>query len=221
MDKATIDWMLANLPSIELTDEAGQGIGRYITPPARLSFHSLDKPRAMEEGQKPKYGCSLIFPAEANLDIMKTAAGTAAMAFFGPKIEKAKQAEKFSPFRQQKNETWDGYGDDGLFIRISSEFPIVLLGEGGESDLIALPNPRWYDGMWVRAQVNVYAYEHKLGGPGVRFGAISVQKIADDEEFKGGTGSATVGMGAIKLPGAAVNSSAPATAPKTAGANLF
>lgn len=221
MDKATIDWMLANIPSVELLDEAGQGIGRYTTPPARLSFHSLDKPRAMEEGQEPKYSCSLIFPPAANLDVLKTAAGNAAIAYFGGRVAQVKGHPKFSPFREQRLEKWDGYGDDGLFIRISSQFPVVLLGEGGETDLIALPNPRWYDGMWVRAQVNTYAYEHKLGGPGVRFGAISVQKIADDEEFTGGNGSATVGMGAIKLPGAAANSSAPATAPKTAGANLF
>lgn len=223
MDKATIDWMLANLPSVELTDENGNGIGRYITPPARLSFSHLDKPSKMDGAAgEAKYSASLIFPPAADLSLLKKAAGDAAFAKWGDKTKQVASRPGFSPFYAQAEKDWDGYGDDGLFIRVSSQFPIVLLGEGGAeaNDLITLPNPRWYDGIWVRGQVNCYAYE-QTGNAGVRFGGIVLQKIADDEEFKGNGGEAIKSMGAIKLPGAAGNSSAPATAPKTAGANLF
>lgn len=180
MDSAKLQAMLAKYPCAEIVGENG-GVA-YITCPARLAFAALDKPKPPMSGSagEPKFQTALVFPVNADLSVLKSAAGKAASEKFGARLESLRARLK-SPFRDQgeKAEDYEGYEAGGLYINVSSQFkPPVLDG----SLQVITDYSKVYSGMWVRAKLTCYAFD-KAGSVGVAFGLVSLQKLADDERF--------------------------------------
>jgi hypothetical protein len=46
---------------------------QFLLPVSRIAFHDLFVPKAFQEGQKPKYGVTLLFPADETFDVYKAA----------------------------------------------------------------------------------------------------------------------------------------------------
>src|ERR1043165_1868860 len=153
--------------------------GKLIPPEARLSFPSLFVPRAPMEGSagEPKYGCTLLFPKDADLSALKAAASAAVRAKGGDK----KTSNLRSPFRDGSEKDLDGY-EGCIFINVTSKQKPGVVDENVQP--IIDPSAS-YAGCYVRASVKAYAYE-KAGNRGVAFGLNNIQKTRDGEAFGGG-----------------------------------
>lgn len=181
-------WLLEQYPCKALTNDTGEAIERWITCPARLAFPELIEPKKMEgNAGDPKYSCTLLFPAGADLTVLNQAAADAARAKFGQGVN-LKGLRK--PFREQGDKDFDGFEAGAVYINCSSQYKPPIFSEN--KDKIEATDPRVYAGMWVRAKVTCYAYD-QAGNKGVAFGLVSLQRLADDEAFK--TGGADNGEG--------------------------
>lgn len=157
-----------------------------LTPVGRASFPVLAQPKANESGDL-KYSMTLIFD--------KAAQQTPEFRALKDAAEKAIQAKWPGDSRPRKlkmpfltvddlDKIPDGYTDDCVFIRMSSNNrPQVV----GRDPSVKIDATEVYPGMYVRASVRAYAWTHKTGGNGVSFGLGNVQIVKDGERFGGGT----------------------------------
>lgn len=163
--------------------------GKIITPLARASFVYLFSPqKSMEVGKEATYGITLLFPADADLSILKTKAHEALVEKFGAaKVADPDFVAKLrTPFRDQGEFDYDGYVKGSKFIRASAKLeykPAVV--DAQNNDIIE--SRQLYSGCYVRAALVPFAYEAK-GNKGVSFGLRFVQKIRDGEPLGGGGG---------------------------------
>ena len=101
----------------------------FKTPECRLSYaSSLYKPRAQSEGGEPKYGCTLIFPKTARVELEKQVLAAIVEEWGpdkGPQMAKAGLIK--SPFlagdgkearNKKTGEIHPGMGADVFFIRV-------------------------------------------------------------------------------------------------------
>ena len=169
----------------------------FKTPMCRLSYaQSLYKPRA-QDGGKPKYGCTLIFPKSAKAELEAKVA----------EVLKAEWGEKFpgmikaglikSPFlagdgREARNKTTlelhPGMGADVFFIRTQANedrAPWVRWKDKNTQETEA----NVYSGCYGRAVVNLFAWTHPTNGSGVSFGILGFQKLSEGERLGGSGGS--------------------------------
>jgi hypothetical protein len=155
------------------------------TPKARLSFPNLFRAKAAEEGQEPKYSCTLLFSPEAQATpefaAMKAAAQAVVVAKFGNKIPPNLR----NPFRAAEEKADKaGYEPGWVFINISSkERPgVVHVTPAGMQRV--LDEGDVYPGCFVIASVSPYAYDQK-GNRGVSFGLNNVLKVGDGDPLGG------------------------------------
>lgn len=182
MDAKTIKAMCDRWPARQLKDNDGNAVERWMTGPVRLSFSSFEETQKFKGKATDFYGCTLIFPAVADISVLRAAVKDAAKAKFKDKARALFDTKGFQPFYENSTkEKYDGFKDGGVHIGVKSKFQPDLF----DKDLtpISPSNPAIYDGCWVRAKLSIYAYDGKENG--VRFGLVSLQKLADDEEFKG------------------------------------
>lgn len=157
---------------------------KAMTPKFRVSFPELYEAKAMEEGQKAKYGITMLFPKGTNLKALEKAHDAALEKGIQDKWNGKKPKNLRSPFRDGDEE--DGYCDrDGfpghIFVRASSlQKPGVI-----DADKDRIDDPaEVYAGCYARATVVAYAYD-VAGNKGVAFGLQNVQKLKDGESFSG------------------------------------
>lgn len=161
---------------------------RALTPEGVLSFVYAFKPQepnARNQLKEPKYSTSVLFPADADLTLLKELAGKALREKFGSKMDDPDFTAKLrNPFRDQGEKDFDGYVKGNKYIIASSDKehpPIIVDGNRDE-----IKEPRHvYAGAKGRLMVSVYAYD-TAGNRGVAFGLLGVQKTGDGPALGGG-----------------------------------
>lgn len=175
----------------KLTDErTTMSEGKLITPKARIAFaNQLFVPKAPKSGGAVKYGCTLIFDAEAqNSDAFKKlrAAVTAAGAnerknWDGTKFAELVKAGKVKvPFlKGDDNVDEAGVVREGfagsIYVRPTSKLAPQIVDQKMQPITEATV---LYSGAYVRASLGLFTYSID-GNRGISFGLRNVQKLAD------------------------------------------
>lgn len=211
MTETEIAALLKQYPCTKLAD------GAIITCPVRLSWIALDKPTpSMSRPEDIRYRATLLFPKEADLAVLRTAASEAASAQWGAKVGEVVANPAFKrPLLPQdaKAGKYDGYVAGALRSQVTTKRKPVVVDQA----LAALDPANTdavYAGMWARVKITVRAYDQS-GGRGVAFDLVSIQKLADDNAFGGAGVDAMDGFAAVagaSLPNGAAASSKPAGA---------
>jgi hypothetical protein len=184
MDKTTIARLLKMFPARKLAT------GNIATCPVRLSYPQLFVPKSQPgDDGKPgaeKYSCALLFPAGADLALLRAAHAEAAAEKFGAAWAKRNLR---SPFRDQgekadgEGELPEGYEYGAVFMNVSANKdhpPGVRL-----RDLTPAKPADIYPGCWAIVTLRAYAYDNPRN-KGVAFGLQNVQKLCDDTRLGGG-----------------------------------
>lgn len=152
-----------------------------ITPEGRLSFPSLFEPKPRFKGSPNlTYQCVLLLPPDTDMKPFHAAIKAAMVAKWGKVVQLP--GDK-NPIRScsDKHDV-SGYEDGWFYLNLHSR------NRPGVVDRVCVPvtDPaRVYPGMWVRAFINSFAWEHPSGGRGISFGLNSIQLVRDDERLDG------------------------------------
>jgi hypothetical protein len=174
-----------------MTDEAKLNLKSLITPPATLSYPALFKPASpMNEGEAPKYGCTLVFTPEdqkhPRFKTLQQAVLQVGRAKFGAEFDELVRKGKIKqPFLTDDDA---GYPEGSVFIRPRSEAQpgIVSTKKDPVTGKAAyIEDPREvYAGIRCLASLSCYGYDKKLNR-GVTFGLNNLQKLADGPRLDG------------------------------------
>ena len=175
------------MPKAELSEN------EVITPIAILSYPHLFEPNAYNDGDKPKYRATLVFPPEVQetpeFERMIDATEFAAIDEWGEsKTAKLNKAGKLRfPFLQDEDDESD-YPEGSYFIRATTtRQPTILRWDKEE-----IEDPeQMYPGALVRAYLVAKAYTHKMNR-GVSFYLQHIQKVGDGERLAGRKKAASV-----------------------------
>jgi len=164
---------------------------KVLTPPFRISFPNVFKPRAAFENQDPTYNIQMLFPKTAegypeklrkygtDLITVKKALAAACNKEWG---EKSKWPKFKHPVIRDGNEKQDmAQYKEMFFINAKSKFAPGIVNQ--KNDEIISPE-EFYAGGWARATLNVYTYDNKFGA-GPQLGLQNLQFLMDDESFSG------------------------------------
>jgi len=161
-------------------------------PKFRGSYVSLDKPKKVKGSEKETFSIMALFEPGQDISVLKKAALEAAKEKWGDKAEAVLKHPKFkTPFKDQA-ELVDADGEQrpgtvagGIFLNLSNVLKPLVLNQAVEE----ITDPRdAYSGAYYVAKASVYAWEHDVGGKGITFSLLGVQKVAEGEKL-GGTGS--------------------------------
>jgi hypothetical protein len=155
---------------------------KVMTPKFRVSFPNVFQPKAIQEGQEPKYSISMLFDAEAQATAdfkkMKQAAMKAKKQKWGDNPPKNLR----NPFREGSEKSqFEGYEDGVIFVSANSKQRPGLVDQK-VNDII---DPQdFYAGCYARATLLAFAYD-TMGNKGVAFLLCNVQKVDDGEPISG------------------------------------
>lgn len=154
-----------------------------MTPEFRVSFPNVFRPgKALQEGAKPKYSLTMLFPKGADLSKLKAAAKGAAVDKWGADEKKWPKNLRL-PFRDQGEKEFEGYEEGAIFINATSSNKPGLV-DSQVQDIIE--EHEFYPGCYARATVRAFAYD-QAGNRGISFGLQNVQKTKDGEPLGGRT----------------------------------
>lgn len=167
-----------------------ENLTHVVTGKVRLSYVSLVQPRANEDGQEPKYGCTVLIPKSDTATLAKLEAAADAAKKKGASLWGGTIPPKVDiPLRDGDGaRPSDGmpYGDEckGHWVMNVSAKRRPRVVDINRNDII---NPdEIYSGMYARVSVDFYPYA-TAGKKGVGIGLNNVQKLADGEMLGGGT----------------------------------
>lgn len=158
---------------------------KLVTPVFRASFPNLFVPKAMQEGQVPKYSVSAVFePEKFNAADKKRWEAILAL-LDATSMEKFKKAVAELPanFKRairdgSEKADLEGYGEGKVFANLSSKLkPGVVDAEG-----IDMAPDDIYPGCYLRATVSAYAYDMN-GGKGIALGLQNIRFVRDGERL--------------------------------------
>ena len=132
-----------------------------------------------------KFSLRALFPLDADLTVLKDKASAVAVAKWG---DKAGSMGLKTPFRKQDEKDYDGYTPGAVFMNMSSGSKPGAVDQAG-ADIMDYDKDL-YAGCWVRANVTVKEFDVD-GNRGVTVYVNHVQKLWDDEAFKGEGASAS------------------------------
>lgn len=167
---------------------------------ARVSYaDTMFEARTPEGGKEPKYGCTLIWPKSADIQILKDKALEVAKEQWG---DKALQWIKDGLI---KSPLLDGDGPQGIskktgerrpelvgswFIRPSATLKYPPRVVDRRRQPITEVGGKFYSGCYGYAVVNVYAWDNPKNGKGLSCGIILFQVVKDGDQLAGGAPSA-------------------------------
>lgn len=166
----------------------------FKTPECRVSYaQGLFVARA-QDGGKPKFGCTLIFPNSARAELEKYVAKAIVGQWGDNGIERAKKGLIKSPFlagdgKEARNkDTGDinpGLGPDVFFIRptANADRPPVIRFKSENTP--ATPE-EVYSGCFGFAVLTAFTWKNPQNGDGVSFGLQFFQKKRDGDVLGGG-----------------------------------
>ena len=159
---------------------------KVITGLVRFSFCQVFTPKAMNEGEEPKYSVSILIPKTDTTTIDKInkaieAAKVAGMAKIG-KNGKIPAGIKL-PLRDGDTEREDNPEYAGhYFLNASSLRQPGIIGKDRQA---ILDSDEFYSGCYGRASINFYAFNVN-GNKGIAVGLNNLQKLKDGERLAGG-----------------------------------
>lgn len=168
--------MAANAP-VKSTDT------KVVTGRVRFSYVNVFEPRAVEEGQEPKYSVSILIPKSDTQTLAKIekaieAAKTAGLSLWGDKVLPNLKL----PLRDGDEDRPDDPAYAGhYFINATSK------AKPGIVDAQLNPiidSTEFYSGCYGRASINFFPF-NKAGNRGIAAGLNNLQKLADGD-FLGG-----------------------------------
>jgi len=157
------------------------------TPEATLSYPSVFTPRAMNEGETPKYEATFVFGPDADLTEIRQAIRKVGQDKWGEKFQEMLKSGKVRlPLRIDWEEK--GYPEDSTFFAARSHNkPGVVSVYPSEHDpskpALIEDESKIYPGCIVKGLVSCYAYTKPQ--PGITFGLEGLQKIRDGERLDG------------------------------------
>lgn len=159
---------------------------KVITGKVRFSYCNVFTPKAMNEGDEPKYSVCLLIPKSDTATVEKIkkaieAAKVAGMAKIG-KNGKIPAGVKL-PLRDGDTEREDSPECQGHYFMNASSLrqPGIV-----DRDRQAIIDPNeLYSGCYGRASINFYAFNSN-GNKGIAVGLNNLQKLADGERLSGG-----------------------------------
>ena len=225
MNEAHLKFYMDRYKWRPLTNAAGELTGEWLSCPVRLAFCHLAEPRKNQRDEL-EFAVSGIVPVGADLSAIFKAAGDLGTATFGPGYGAGVKTDAYKfPFKRQAKlheKKYQGFEHpEGFYFDCKSKYAPGIVGRNAEP-LSPKSESEVYSGMWAILRLNLYTYGIGKGAKpgstkGVGFGLRAIQKIADDEVFKGG--SSTDVFGDVEaLPGSVAG---PAAAPNTANAFDF
>lgn len=155
--------------------------GHLLTPEVRLSFPALFKPKAKFKGDTSgelTYQATLLIPPNTNLSLFIEAMKAAIFTKWEKNIT---IPAKNNPIHDcAEKAQFEGYDEGWHFIACHSKRPVGVVDRNGVpvSDADAV-----YPGMWIKAYINAYAWDHPAKGKGVSFGLNGVQLVRDGDRF--------------------------------------
>lgn len=163
---------------------------KVVTGEVRLSYLNAFVPKAMEEGQTPKYSAALLIKKTdtVTVEAIKAAIEVAkkeGVAKFGAKFKAIMDSGNLkTPLRDGDAERSDQPEYEGCYFvnANSSNKPGVV----DQSVQPILDQTEIYSGCYGRASVNFYAYDRN-GNRGIACGLNNIQKLRDGEAFGGAT----------------------------------
>jgi hypothetical protein len=160
---------------------------KVVTPEAVLSFPNLFSPRPpRNDGDKPKYGCALLFKKQADrwqddpgLEHLRAALAAEVNAEWPSKDKRPKIKW---PILDGDEENYAGY-EGHWYIRCNSIRRPTVVGPDPSVEIIDAEE--LYAGAIVKAQVDAFTY-NRPDSKGVTFGIEMLQKRRDGERIDGG-----------------------------------
>jgi len=157
---------------------------RVTTGTVRFSYANVFKPKAINEGQEPKYSVAILIPKKDTATVKKLqAAIDEAIETGKTKLGKFVKTTLKLPLRDGDEERPDDDAYKGhYFINANStQKPGVV--DASLSEIIS-PD-EFYSGCYGRASVNFYAFNTN-GNKGVAAGLGNLQFLKDGERLSGG-----------------------------------
>lgn len=179
LDLATIDAKL-------LTARPAKEGKNILSPIARMSFPNLFTARAgknAKEGDKKKFGVTLLIPPQCDISLLKEAAKDAIIAEWGSKWQDMKLR---SPFIKAETINYEGYEKGWTVIRASClSKPRVVITENDAFTRLDEENPEVvYPGRWCTVSLNTFTFNIN-GNKGVSFGLNNVMVLYHEESLGG------------------------------------
>ena len=158
---------------------------KVITGKVRFSFLNVFEPKAMNEGDQPKYSACILIPKTdtATIDKINKAIDAAKLAY------KAKLADKNgkipsnikTPLRDGDLEREDDPAFEGCyFLNASSSYKPGVVDRNLQP---ILDRDEFYSGCYGRASLNFYGYN--ISSKGIAAGLNNLQKLEDGERLAG------------------------------------
>jgi hypothetical protein len=165
------------------TEGVLKGPKKVVTPVCIASYARLLEP-AKSLNDEMKYSVSLVFPKDADLSTLKTAAANALIGRWGP--DKSQWPKNLrTPFRDG-NEKDDKLYKGKTFMNVSSTDAPQVGRKIGNKFVPLMTTEEVYSGMEIRASLSAFAYDKK-GNKGVSFGLGNILKVRDGERLDGRT----------------------------------
>lgn len=166
---------------------------KVVTGKIRMSYVNIFKPKAMNEGQEPKYSMSILIQKTDKVTLGKIkkaieAAKQTGISSWGGKIP----ANLRTPLRDGDAERPDDEAYEGCyFINANSlQKPGIV-----DRDCVEILDPtEVYSGCYGRVSLNFFPYNSN-GNRGIGCGLQNVQKLADGESLGGARASAESDFG--------------------------
>lgn len=189
------EWVAKQLASIPC--RYNEVTGNFMTCPVRISFPNLYKPKKGDESGKEKYSLNLLFPAGADLSLLKKAAGDTARGKW-PNAGQQGGPSLHSPFRDQGERSYDGYVPGAVFLSCYGERQPPVVDIRGVPIIESDGDKKAYPGAWALVAIRPFAFDAKMK-KGVSFGLQSVMVIADDVRLGGGAADTAAEFSGVNL----------------------
>lgn len=160
---------------------------QVVTGNVRLSYLNVFKPRAMSEGQDPKYSVCILIPKSDKDTVAKIKAACEAARMSSAGLFNGKVPEKLPlPIHDGDGEMPRGgeYGPEakGMYVLNASSKSQPGIVDKRLNPI--LDQTELYSGCWGRVDLNFFAY-NTSGNKGIGAGLNNIQKVRDDEPLGG------------------------------------
>lgn len=160
---------------------------KVVTGEVRLSYVNLFEPKAIAEGQAPKYSTTLLIDKNDKATVKLIQNAIAEVISSSQDVLKGTKGLK-TPLRDGDEEKDSLEYENHFFMNASSKTPPIVVDE----DRQEVVNPREvYSGCYGRVSMNFFAY-NQAGNKGVGVALNAVQKTKDGEALGGGYTRASV-----------------------------
>jgi hypothetical protein len=157
--------------------------------PARFSYANVWKPRAMKEGDTPKYSISILIPKSDKKQIAKIKKAIEVATKNGKTVFKGRKPTEYPLHDGDKEKPGDGAYEGMMYINAKSDTaPGIMKMVNGEPEQIE-DQREFYSGCHGYVTVNFFPFNK--GSIGVGAGLNHILKVKDDTALSGKGDAAT------------------------------